>query len=83
MRKVTVFNLVTVDGYFSGKGGDISWHKVDEEFQELAHAFWKPAFRYPSTFSGHGLVQSSPTLSSLDIVRGIGYRLQPEQVSSR
>ncbi len=36
MRKVTVFNLITVDGYFSGKGGDISWHKVDEEFQELA-----------------------------------------------
>ncbi len=36
MRKVTVFNLVTVDGYFSGQEGDISWHNVDEEFQELA-----------------------------------------------
>lgn len=36
MRKLTVFNLVTVDGYFSGLDGDISWHKVDEEFQELA-----------------------------------------------
>lgn len=36
MRKVTVFNLVTVDGYFSGRDGDISWHNVDEEFQELA-----------------------------------------------
>jgi dihydrofolate reductase len=36
MRRVTVFNLVTVDGYFAGKDGDISWHNVDEEFQELA-----------------------------------------------
>ncbi len=36
MRKLIVFNLVTVDGYFAGEGGDISWHMVDEEFQELA-----------------------------------------------
>jgi dihydrofolate reductase len=36
MPKLTVFNLVTLDGYFAGQGGDISWHKVDEEFQELA-----------------------------------------------
>jgi dihydrofolate reductase len=25
-------------GYFAGPGGDISWHKVDAEFQELANA---------------------------------------------
>jgi dihydrofolate reductase len=36
MRKLTVFNLVTLDGFFAGQGGDISWHNVDEEFQELA-----------------------------------------------
>jgi dihydrofolate reductase len=38
MRKLTVFNLVTLDGYFAGPGGDISWHNVDEEFQELAQS---------------------------------------------
>ena len=38
MRKLSVFNLVTLDGYFAGPGGDISWHNVDEEFQELANA---------------------------------------------
>lgn len=38
MRKLGVFNLVTLDGYFAGEGGDISWHMVDEEFQELANA---------------------------------------------
>lgn len=36
MRKLSVFNLVTLDGYFAGKGGDISWHMVDEEFNAFA-----------------------------------------------
>jgi dihydrofolate reductase len=27
---------MTLDGYFAGEGGDISWHNVDDEFQELA-----------------------------------------------
>jgi dihydrofolate reductase len=32
MRKVVVFNNVTLDGYFSGIGGDISWaHKGSED----------------------------------------------------
>jgi dihydrofolate reductase len=38
MRKLTIFNLMTLDGYIAGPGGDISWHNVDEEFQELANA---------------------------------------------
>ena len=38
MRRLLVFNLVSLDGYFAGPGGDISWHNVDEEFQELANA---------------------------------------------
>jgi dihydrofolate reductase len=37
MRKLSVFNLVTLDGYFAGPRGDISWHNVDAEFQELAN----------------------------------------------
>jgi dihydrofolate reductase len=36
MRKLGVFNLVTLDGYFAGQGGDISWHNADTEFQEYA-----------------------------------------------
>lgn len=36
MRKLIVFNLVTLDGYFAGQSGDISWHNVDSEFQEYA-----------------------------------------------
>ncbi len=38
MPRLSVFNLVTLDGYFAGPDGDISWHNVDEEFQELANA---------------------------------------------
>ena len=38
MRRLTVFNLMTLDGYIAGQAGDISWHNVDDEFQELANA---------------------------------------------
>ena len=36
MRTLIIFNLVTLDGYFAGQDGDISWHNVDAEFQEYA-----------------------------------------------
>ncbi len=36
MRKLSVFNLVSLDGYFAGEGGDISWHNVDAEFNRFA-----------------------------------------------
>jgi dihydrofolate reductase len=36
MQKLSVFNLVTLDGYIAGPGGDISWHRVDQEFQKYA-----------------------------------------------
>jgi len=29
---------MTLDGYIAGEGSDISWHMVDDEFQELANA---------------------------------------------
>ena len=36
MRKIFLFMLVTLDGYYEGPNGDISWHNVDEEFNEFA-----------------------------------------------
>lgn len=36
MRPVIMFNFVTLDGLFEGPNGDISWHNVDEEFNEFA-----------------------------------------------
>ena len=36
MRKVLMFNMVTLDGFFEGPNGDISWHRVDEEFNQFA-----------------------------------------------
>ena len=36
MRKLFVFNLVTLDGYFEGPDRDISWHNVDAEFNDYA-----------------------------------------------
>lgn len=36
MRKVVVFMMVTLDGFFEGPNGEIDWHNVDEEFNEFA-----------------------------------------------
>jgi dihydrofolate reductase len=36
MRKLFVFNMVTLDGFFEGPNQDISWHNVDAEFNEFA-----------------------------------------------
>ena len=30
MRKLSVFNFVTLNGYFKGPGEDVSWHKNDD-----------------------------------------------------
>jgi dihydrofolate reductase len=34
MRKLSVFNFVTLNGYFKGPNGDISWHRHGGEEAE-------------------------------------------------
>ncbi len=36
MRKLILFNLMTLDGYFEGPDHNIDWHNVDAEFNEFA-----------------------------------------------
>jgi dihydrofolate reductase len=36
MRKVFLFNMISLDGFFEGPGQDLSWHNVDDEFNEFA-----------------------------------------------
>jgi dihydrofolate reductase len=36
MRKIIVFNLVSVDGHFAGANGEIDWHNYDEEMGEYS-----------------------------------------------
>jgi dihydrofolate reductase len=36
MARIILFNMVSIDGYFEGPGKDISWHNVDEEFNDYA-----------------------------------------------
>ncbi len=38
MRKVILFDMATLDGFFAGPNGEIDWHHVDEEFNEFAIA---------------------------------------------
>jgi dihydrofolate reductase len=37
MRKIFLFMMVSLDGYFEGTGHDLSWHNVDAEFNVFAH----------------------------------------------
>lgn len=36
MSKLFAFEMITLDGYFEGPNHDISWHNVDEEFNQFA-----------------------------------------------
>ena len=36
MRKVFLFMMVTLDGFFEGPNHEIDWHNVDEEFNDFA-----------------------------------------------
>lgn len=36
MRDVIMFNAITLDGFFEGPGNDLSWHRVDDEFNKFA-----------------------------------------------
>lgn len=36
MRKLIVFNLLTLDGFFEGPNKEIDWHNVNDEFNEFA-----------------------------------------------
>ena len=38
MRRVLLFMMVTLDGYFEGADRQIDWHNVDDEFNEFAIA---------------------------------------------
>jgi dihydrofolate reductase len=38
MRKVILFDMATLYGFFAGPNGEIDWHRVDEEFNEFAIA---------------------------------------------
>lgn len=36
MRRLFSFNMMTLDGFFEGPNRDISWHRVDSEFNDYA-----------------------------------------------
>jgi len=36
MRKIIVFNMLSVDGFFAGVDGNLDWHNVDDEFNKFA-----------------------------------------------
>src|SRR6185437_6374246 len=43
MRKIFLFMMTSLDGYFERPEHDLSWHHVDEEFNDFAQAQMKEA----------------------------------------
>jgi dihydrofolate reductase len=41
MRKIIVSNLVTLDGFFEGKNGELDWFIIDEEFFDYVKEMFK------------------------------------------
>ena len=39
MRKLFMYNMVSVDGFFAGEDGNIDWHVADNEFDDFAVAY--------------------------------------------
>ena len=37
MRKLILFNLVTLDGFVEGPNKELDWHNVDKEFNKFAN----------------------------------------------
>ena len=42
MRKIVVFNRITVDGFFAGPNGEIDWFIHDPEVNKASHRMMKP-----------------------------------------
>ncbi|QWU16127.1 Dihydrofolate reductase [Paenibacillus sophorae] len=42
MRKIVVFNNVSIDGYYAGPGGEIDWFIHDPEVDKAAHEMMSP-----------------------------------------
>jgi dihydrofolate reductase len=87
MRKVILFNLITLDGYFEGTHKwDIDWHRVDEEFDEfsidqLNHAGGIIFGRV--TYEGMASFWSSPKAIETDPVVAAKMNSLPKFVFSR
>ena len=43
MRKIFLFMMTSLDGYFEGPDHDLSWHNVDAEFNDFAQVQMKEA----------------------------------------
>lgn len=49
MRKVIMFNRVSVDGFFAGPNGEIDWFIVDPELDKALHSMGQPDAALPDT----------------------------------
>lgn len=49
MRKVIMFNRISIDGYFAGQNGEIDWFIPDPELDKALHEMGQPSTVAPDT----------------------------------
>jgi len=49
MRKVIMFNRISIDGFFAGPNGEIDWFVVDPELDKALHEMRQPDTVSPDT----------------------------------
>ena len=49
MRKVVMFNRISVDGFFAGPNGEIDWFIADPELDKALHEMGQPGVAPPDT----------------------------------
>ncbi|MCC4769625.1 dihydrofolate reductase [Methanosarcina sp. DH2] len=49
MRKIIMFNRISVDGFFAGPNGEIDWFIADHELDKALHEMGEPGMDSPDT----------------------------------
>ncbi|MDE1871162.1 MAG: dihydrofolate reductase [Candidatus Micrarchaeota archaeon] len=90
MRKIYLFLNLSIDGYFEGPNHDLSWHKVDKEFNKFAITqlneadliiFGRRTYQLMESFWPKA--QDDPTISKEDLIVAKLMNNKPKIVISR
>ncbi|WP_240343917.1 hypothetical protein [Paenibacillus sp. SYP-B3998] len=66
MRKIIMFNRVSIDGFFAGSKGEMDWFVMDHEIDKTAHEIMEPDTENST------LVKGDITKEVRDLKQGVG-----------
>ena len=90
MRKIVVMFSVSLDGYFEGPGGDLSWHRITHELHSEFNDICRPLSAFLHGRVMHEMMEAywptadqEPDASPTEIEFSAIYREMPKIVYSR